>query len=282
MNNLNLSKLLLLFLSFILISCDKEYFEKINDKSLLVPSTLADFQALLDDNRNVMNLSPWIGEISSDNFYAADAGYLAWNTELERSAYTWSTNPDATGNVSDWNTAYRQIFNTNIVLDGLQEVKGRATETEIRNIRGSALFYRGYALYNLSQIFAAPYDVATANSDPGIPVRLSADVNLRPGRGTLADTYQQILKDIKEAAELLPQQVAYKTRPSQAAAFALLARITLSMRNYEEAFKYAEQCLAVRNTLIDYNTLNLSATRAFPVLLPNGNAEVIYYSIMSP
>lgn len=280
MNTLKLSKLIPLFLCSLLISCDKEYLEKINDKSLLVPSTMADFQALLDDNRNVMNLTPWIGEISSDNFYAADAGYLAWNTELERSAYTWSTNPDATGNVSDWNTAYRQIFNTNIVLDGLPEVKGRATETELRHLRGSALFYRGYALYNLSQVFAAPYDAATANSDPGIPIRLSADVNLRPGRGTLADTYSQILKDIKEAADLLPGQVAYKSRPSQAAAFALMARIALSMRNYEEALNYAEQCLAIHNNLIDYNTLNLNATRAFPVLLPNGNEEVIYYSVM--
>lgn len=282
MKTLNLSKLLLLFLSSFLISCDKEYLEKINDKSLLVPSAIADFQALLDDNNNVMNLSPWIGELSSDNFYAADAGYLAWNTELERSAYTWSTNPNSTGNVSDWNNAYRQIFNTNIVLDGLPGLKGRATGTEIKNLRGSALFYRGYALYNLSQIFAAPYDAAIADSEPGIPVRLSADVNLRPGRGTLTETYQQILKDIKEAAELLPEQVAYKSRPSQAAAIALLARITLSMRNYEDALKYADQCLAIHNTLIDYNTLKLSAARAFPVLLPNGNAEVIYYSIMPP
>ncbi len=280
MKTLNLSKLLLLFLSSILISCDKEYLEKINDKSLLVPSTMADFQALLDDNRNVMNLSPWIGEISSDNFYASDAGYLAWNTELERSAYTWSTNPNSTGNVSDWNNAYRQIFYTNIVLDGLPGLKGRATETELRHLHGSALFYRGYALYNLSQVFAAPYDAATSDNEPGIPIRLSADVNLRPGRGTLAETYQQILKDIKEAGELLPEQVAYKSRPSQAAAFAMLARIALSMRNYEEAFNYADQCLAIRNNLIDYNTLNLNATRAFPVLLPNGNDEVIYYSVM--
>lgn len=282
MKPLNLSKLILLFLCSFLISCDKEYLEKINDKSLLVPSTIADFQALLDDNNNVMNLTPWIGEISSDNFYAADAGYLAWNTELERSAYTWSTDPNSTGNVSDWNNAYRQIFNTNIVLEGLPEVKGRATETEIKNLRGSALFYRAYALYNLSQVFAAPYDAASSDKNPGIPIRLSADVNLRPGRGTVADTYIQILKDLKEAAELLPEQVAYKSRPSQAASFALLARIALSMRNYEEALGYADKCLTIRNSLIDYNTLNLSATRAFPVLLPNGNAEVIYYSIMSP
>lgn len=281
MNILKQLKFLPLFLCSFLISCDKDYLEKINDKSLLVPSTIADFQALLDDN-NVMNQTPWIGEISSDNFYATDAGYLAWNTELERAAYTWSTDPNSTGNVPDWNNAYRQIFNSNIVLDGLPEVKGKATETEIRNLRGSALFYRGYALYNLSQMFAAPYDAVTSDKDPGIPIRLSADVNLRPGRGTVSDTYLQILKDLKEAAELLPEQVAYKSRPSQAAAFALLARITLSMRNYEMALKYAEQCLAVRNTLIDYNTLDLNATRAFPVLLPNGNTEAIYYSVMSP
>jgi hypothetical protein len=66
-------------------------------------------------------------------------------------------------------------------------------------------------------------------------------------------------------------------RFSKPAAYALMARLNWSMRNYEKAGAYADSCLALYNTLLDFNSLSISAT--YPV--PRFNAEVIWHCTAS-
>ncbi|HEY1023820.1 MAG TPA: RagB/SusD family nutrient uptake outer membrane protein, partial [Sphingobacteriaceae bacterium] len=262
-----------------ILSCDKEFLEAKPDKALLVPTTAKEIQALLDNNGVIINLTPALPEISSDDFYITDAGYGALFTELERTTYIWSDQKQQVATVTDWETPYKQVFYANVALKAAEKLQpGKTSEAEINALKGSALFIRAYAHFNLLQAFAAPYEKSTAGNLPGVPVRLSSNVNDRPGRGTVQQAYDQVINDITAAEKLLPVQTAYKTRPSKTAANALLARVYLAMENYDKAGEYAAASLELNNKLIDYNSLNPAAPRPLPPSLPNGNDEVIYFS----
>lgn len=268
----------LLVISFgCLCSCHKK--DLLNQKSdslLFVPSTLDDFQTLLD-NDVVMSETPVLGEVSADNYYV---GYNFWQplNLKERNAYIWA--PDiygGVGSVGDWNFPYQQVFYANVVLDGINKVALTNSNAERwKAIKGAALFIRAYAFYNLAQVFAPLYDNEIVDvADLGIPLRLTPNVDVPSTRSTIKQTYNQILTDLKEASSLLPTPIqAPPTRPCKLAALTMIARTYLSMRLYDQAGLYADSCLKLNNTLIDYNTINVNASRPFD----KNNIETLYHS----
>jgi len=268
-----------LLCSIALISCDDAFLDEKPDKALLVPTTLADFQALLDnDTDQALNYSPGLNVVAADNFYRTTPNVLSLRT-IERNTHMWASNLFEGASVDDWNKPYRAVFYANIVLDGLDKLPENSGSSQTRAaIRGSALFFRARAFYDLAQQFAAQYNKLTASSKPGIPIRLTSDVNKLVPRGTLQQTYDQIITDLTEAENLLPIQVVGKTRPSNAAAQGMLARIYLQMSDYTNAELFANKFLSMNNKLIDFNTLNPSAARPLPSGLQKGNDEVVFYS----
>lgn len=274
--------LIILFICFGLVSCEKDFLNERPAKALLVPSTLSDFQALLD-NQGIMNSAPNLGVISSDDFYSTDNGIQSATT-INRNTYLWANDLYEGAYVADWSMPYQQVFYANVILDGLMKMNESVKETsEWKQIKGSALFFRGSAMANLVQQFAAPFVPSTAEQTDGLPVRLNPDVNERPGRESLKRTYDQIIQDLTDAEKLLPEESTYKSRPAKPAALALLARIFLSMGNYHQAEIFASSCLKLNNQLLDYNSLNLNITNAanpFPQALQNTNGEILFYSAL--
>lgn len=141
-------------------------------------------------------------------------------------------------------------------------------------IKGWALFTRAFAFYDLARTFCKAYDANTANTDLGIPLRLKSGIDKIQQRATLQKSFDQIFNDLNTAVSLLPaaRPSANLNRPSKIAAFALLARINLDMRNYVQAENYADQCMGLYNTLIDYNTVSAKASSPFTT----ANDELIY------
>jgi len=78
------------------------------------------------------------------------------------------------------------------------------------------------------------------------------------------------------AATLLSVNSPYKTTPTRQAAYGLLARIYLSMEDYEKALSYADSCLSYSNSLLDYKTLVMGSATSFPI--PRFNNEVIFHA----
>lgn len=264
-----------------LAGCESGFLDAVSDKKLLVPKTMDDLQSLLD-NHSVMNQSPFMAQISADDFYNTDQGLQAREL-IERNSYLWADDlyegtPDL-----NWNRLYEQVFYANVVLEGIESLaESEKTSLRASQIKGAALFYRAFSLHHLAAGYTLPYVQANAASDPGVPVPLSADVNEKRVRGSVEKTYGQITSDLLSAAELLPGTVSMKSRPSKPAALALLARVYLSMHQYEQALESAQQCLAASGQLLDYNTLTadpVSAVRPFPdVFSAASNPEVIFYS----
>lgn len=263
-------------LCFLFLSCSKDFLEKKSDQKLLIPNTLEDFQLLLDNN-GVMNRTPGLGLISSDDFYITEAGFDNLD-ELNQRAYTWGLHGDLGLINSDWRVPYEQIFYSNIVLHGLAKLGIANNESD--QIKGQALFFRAYALFGLLQEFAPPYRRERASEQDAVPVPLNMDITSERPIKKVAEVYRQILEDLMLAEQLLPRTQAIKTRPSAVAALSLSGRVCLLMGNYREAEVHLEKVHSEYRRLIDYNTLSSSASRPFPTDFPTGpgNDEIIFYS----
>jgi tetratricopeptide (TPR) repeat protein len=70
----------------------------------------------------------------------------------------------------------------------------------------------------------------------------------------------------------LPVSQDYATRPVKWAAFAALARVYLSMSNYEKALDNADSALSISNALLDYHSIGDSVLPDF-----SQNPEVLLY-----
>lgn len=272
---------ILIILGTVLVSCQKEFLQEKTDKALLIPTKLLDFQNLMD-NLDVFNIAPSLPVIASDDFYATDTRINSYTSAYQKNSYIWAEDIDEGLSILDWNTPYQQVFYANVVLDGLDDLTlDASSQLEWNRIKGTALFHRAFAFFNIAQMFAKPYDLSSADFELGIPIRLEADVNKKSTRGTLQQTYNQILSDLKNAETLLPVTSSFQSRPNKVAAQALLARVYLSMGDYGNALLYSKTCLSVANSLIDFNSLSPTATSPFPVLPANNNSEVIFYSKMA-
>jgi hypothetical protein len=242
--------------------------------SLQVPVSLTDFQALLD-NYNVFNNSwPYAGTAGADDGFIPDAT-LATATVSLRNAYIWNRDVFNDDRLNDWSFPYTAIFYANVVLEGATK-SGKGT-ADWKNVQGQAEFFRGFAYWQLAQEFCRPYDGAAAPTDPGLVIRATSDLNAVSTRSPVAITYRQITTDLQSAVQLLPVNVPAKTRPGKAAAYAMLARVYLGMRDFRHAGLYADSALALYSTLMDYNTVPASPSVPFKRF----NDEVIFHSTIS-
>ena len=264
--------LILLFCITLLCGC-KKFLDEKSDKSLVVPSSINDLQALLNYSNELNADYTYAVEIGSDDYYITTADWQA-RVSSERNAHVWS-DETFNDNAGQWSGPYSVVYICNVVLDNLAKLGTSAgTSQEINNIKGQALFFRSFAFYNLLQVFARPYSADSAELQLGIALRLDADLNKPTKRATLKQSYDQLIGDTKETVMLLPDFSSLKTQPSRGAAYALLARTYLSMSDYSNALKYADSALQLNSSLLDYNMLNASATN--PV--PQFNTECIFHA----
>jgi len=260
-----------------LLSCGKSSFlDKKPNTDIVVPTTPSDFQALLDNNL-VMSGTPVLGELSADNFYLTDLFWQGLDI-VEHNAYTWKQDIyQGQGQIGDWDAPYQQVFYANVVLTGLKSVPiDTGNVLQWHTLQGSALFMRAYAFYNIAQLFAPVYDSLDPGAGWGIPLREDPNINTPTIRSSVQATYDTILSDLHHALTLLPAALplSNRNRASRPAAMALLARVYLSMRAYSLAGLYADSCLQLYNTLIDYNSLNTGSNFPFDKL----NLETLYQS----
>jgi hypothetical protein len=269
-------------------ACTKDAINQKPDISLAVPSTISDFQQMLDgldggdDNFNAgFNSYRSLTDYLCDEYSVSNSAYttyflpspfaldvLTWNKQMFNTFSTQSS-------VYEWNKQYTTVLNANLALEGLAAIKpDPVTQVQWNLAEGMALFFRGQMFYNLAQFWAKPYNTATASSDPGIVLKVHSDISEPSIRSTVQQTYDQIISDLKGSVPLLPNSSVAndqlsKARPSLAAAYGMLARTYLAMGDSASVLKYADSALELYSTLMDYNT-----TTTFIQF----NAETVYYS----
>ncbi|MNK34409.1 SusD family protein [compost metagenome] len=246
-----------------LLGC-KEYLDAKPDKALATISSLYDMQSLLDDYLRLNNQSAASAVIASDDYYVKDAALNAIAQEGDKRIYHWQKGNQFEGTLDGWYYAYQAVYYGNAVIEHITELKrDAANEKEWDNIKGQAHFFKGTGMLFATTIWAPAYEEATAASILAVPIRASTDFNIKSTRASVAECYEQLLKDFKAAAQLLPVDQIHAMRPSKIAAYAMLSRAYLMMNKYTEAKLYADSALSLNHILLDYNDLNAAAANPF-------------------
>ena len=228
---------------------------------------VADFQRLLN-NVSVFEVT------SSLPLLSADDVEIGPNPNMERlltnelkNIYTWAAEY-YTSDQSDagWDQLYKQVYTCNQVTANVMASDG--TDALKRSAYAEAQMQRAATYLTLVNLYARPYNPATAATDPGLPLLLSPDLFVPLNRASVKQVYDQILLDINQALPLLPQVPSNNLHPGKAAGYALLARTYLYMGQFAEAADNAAKALAVQNTLLDLNEY-VSGGKSYPRRLDN-------------
>ena len=180
----------------------------------------------------------------------------------------------SSGAASDaWETIYAGIRMCNNILFHLEKIEG--DEDEINRIKGEVLALRGLSYFDLMRLFAYPpiYSFPTGEHyqekyKMGVPLITSMkqtdDVLVKsPSRADAKDCYDQILKDLVEAATFLDGIKAKNGTISYQAVNALLARVNLYVGNWDEVVDKGEIALNEGGRLIAYSNYKTTYYNAF-------------------
>lgn len=206
-------------------------------------------------------------------------GFFSYTSEVQGDMYNASTgygnrngyphqmnNSFTTGdyNVRDvWRGIYKGITNVNVFLEGVDKVTVTAEQAaDIKKWKGFAYFYRAAFYHQLVLKFAVPYKAATATTDLGLPLVNEFNVQAKPSRSTMAETYKFIEDDLALATEFLANVpgVALSITPTIDAVKALDARVKLYMGKYALAANLANEltsssAYALASTQEEMNTV---------------------------
>lgn len=246
----------ILIFSLSLGSC--ENFVDILPKGKNIPSSVDDLAKILNNNNN-------IGGGGMNWFYMSDDPYLSAKEIQSMStttlnAYTWAPYQyTQLEKDSDWATHYSIIYYANYVIENINKVTV-GVEYNKEETLGRALIHRAYSYWYLISAYAPHYDATTAASEAGVPMPLESNINKQYPRSTVARVYEQIFEDLQTAIDLkgLPDWRTYSTWPCRAAAYALLSRVYLYQKNWEEAANYAQKALTIHDELSDYNQFSMT------------------------
>ena len=164
-------------------------------------------------------------------------------------------------NSAMWSGCYRGIGRCNLVLDN---VPGIAMDETLKSrILAEAKFLRAFYYNRINELF---------NGVPLITSSPDVDAQADLPRNTYDEVLDQILKDLEEAAEVLPLEYASADdgRATKGAALALKARVLLQNHRYEEVVSTAGEIIGLNHYALfpDYNGLFRKANE--------GNEEIIF------
>lgn len=208
----------------------------------------------------------------------------------------------ATAAESDMNATYQQLYsilnNINYIIQKVPAIADGTSATRNRLV-AEAKVLRALIHFDLVQLYAQPYGFTADASHLGISINLEPFfVNATAiRRSTVKETYEAIIADLKSAAVMFPATSAVYTAGSsvnyanQNTVNALLARVYLSMGDWQNAYTAADAVIATRAYTLYSNTnyvsswlLKNTTESIFEISVPNsfaGNSYASYFDIIS-
>jgi hypothetical protein len=188
-------------------------------------------------NSFASGLSTIVGAYSSD-----ELGIFSGSTVFNTNKLTPIT---AFYSSTMWTSAYKAIYNSNAVIEGIAaSTSGNIHDSIKVELTAEAKFTRAFSYCYLVSNFG------------GVPMVLTIDFNKTQGlpRSSQQDVYKQIIQDLKDAQAALPEDYRYGANgerivPNKWAATALLARVYLYTGDYANA---ATQATAVINNTAQF------------------------------
>lgn len=186
-------------------------------------------------------------ELMGDDTYVQREGF--YNYGRGEPAYGYSITPVFQNVVTGWQTNHKIIAQCNGILDNYENWEATATRDKLE---GEARALRALAYLFIARMYGKP--VKTNPQSPGAVLRLTSGLEDLP-RSTVAQTYEQITKDIEKATTLLTNTPS-KNFITKRAAHAIAARAYLDLGDYTNGTKHANAALEglTLMTQADYTT----------------------------
>lgn len=149
---------------------------------------------------------------------------------------------------------YRAIFIANALIADVLTARPDSSESN-EQLLSEAYALRAYSFFNLVNLYGAPYDPATAETDRTVPLATGIDIEQKYRPSTVAAVYRLILADIAESEktmEVEKQPQDYNYRFSKDAVAAFKARVMLYTGSWQEALDAATP-LMEKYGLVDFN-----------------------------
>lgn len=203
------------------------------------------------------------GEFGSDNVL-----YSGQTTSASFYIYNYQRIPTNSITTDLWTYSYKTIVNCNKVISTTQE----GVSKELDHLIGENYFIRAYLYHQLTLAFGKDYHVAS-NTDLAVPLKLSSDPNDYPPRATVKAVYDQIIKDLKKAEELMTGAKEKNACYGNIwAVKAMLSRVYLFMHEHEKAEAYATDVIEKsKKSLLTNNQY-----RTMNELVPEANPEALF------
>ena len=236
------------------------------------------------DNKNLLELSQGSYRLLKNDGGLIDNGYyfwafgaddVTWNGTSTFKLYDYSRNIASSTTEYTWELGYRVIGNCNKIIEIIQGLGNESTR-EQTIMMGENYYLRALSYFLLVNEFAQPYS-NNPTQNPGLPLKLTSDPNDLPqSRSTVAEVYDQVVLDLKDAITYLtlqqgetPKSNIYATKE---AAEALLARVYLYMENWDGAWEMANK--VITSGRFELERGNRFAT--YSQLIPEDNKETIF------
>lgn len=239
------------------------------------------------DNKNLLELSQGSYRLLKNDGGLIDNGYYFWafgaddvtwngtSTGSTFKLYDYSRNIASSTTEYTWELGYRVIGNCNKIIEIIQGLGNESTR-EQTIMMGENYYLRALSYFLLVNEFAQPYS-NNPTQNPGLPLKLTSDPNDLPqSRSTVAEVYDQVVLDLKDAITYLtlqqgetPKSNIYATKE---AAEALLARVYLYMENWDGAWEMANK--VITSGRFELERGNRFAT--YSQLIPEDNKETVF------
>ena len=231
-----------------LASCNLSYFpsDELNSDALLQDEAGAEYimdgcYSLLKDEVEFLGYSSgntFVRHYFQLSEFPADNCNLSAHTTdplYEATALKMTDNLKNVGTL--WMVAYKVIYMTNTIIETL--VEGESAEAD--HLLGEAYFVRGWMHFNLANLYAKPYSHGRDNI--GVPLHISTN-NAVVTRAKVGEVYDQIVKDLTKASELMGASRGNAGYPCKNAALGILSRVHLYMENWQECVNTVDKMLA--------------------------------------
>ncbi len=200
------------------------------------------------NDNHAVQVEFYLTEMRSDNTRTK-------SSEGEAAQFENYTIESTNGIVTDYyQSCYDIIFRANTVLENL----GAASAARTASFEGEAKFVRAYAYFNLVRLYGAVPLV------DGVIAPLDTETQFTRIEPSII--YDLIVSDLNAAVSGLDN--TYKTRASKAAAQALLAKVHLTLGNYDDARSLCEAIVGGGEFSLESNFND--------VFYSEGNNEVIF------
>ena len=284
----------LLGLLLLLFSACSDFLEE-KSLDLIIPKSVKDYREFLFGEAYIRNetLIHTYLDIMTDDVRENIKG-LSFGTDVRANGYgyyTWQAEPEETVsgaiNVDKaWATYYHSILICNITLDNVGDISGSKAEKE--DLKAEAYALRAYCYFMLVNLYGQPYQIATAETDLGVPINdVIGMEDKKFKRESVATIYRLIESDLKNAIDCFKASNLNKTyfRWNLPATYLLASRVSLYKKEYDKVIGYATDVIAEHPQIYDLSTLNdddyFLNDKNPEILFTYGDYVVSYYAMLA-